>query len=59
MDRSLQPEEFPGAGLLAYQLQPAAADGGSQPPYEEDFFQRIVNVNWAAGLAVEFNAGSA
>lgn len=28
--------------------------GGSNPPYQEDFFQRITNVSWLQGLAVEF-----
>lgn len=27
--------------------------GGDYPPYREDFFQRIINVNWS-GLACEF-----
>lgn len=32
--------------------------GDTLPPYMEDFFQRIVNVNWGAGLAVEFFDGA-
>lgn len=32
--------------------------GGNLPGYQEDFFQRIVNVSWAKGLAVEFFDGA-
>lgn len=31
--------------------------GGDYPPYKEDFFQRIANVNWGGTLAVEFYEG--
>lgn len=27
------------------------------PSFKEDFFERVVNVNWSEGLAVEFGDG--